>query len=92
VKRCGQSQPNHCRSLFQAQVSLLPICSPKLEHCYVFEIEFGDEFDLKICLDSLLPGLSLGGDLLHQSTYSLVRAILPTHVIPLIDYAVDTLI
>jgi hypothetical protein len=30
-------------------------------------MEFGDEFDLKSCLDRLFPGLSLGGDLLHQS-------------------------
>jgi Domain of unknown function (DUF3885) len=30
-------------------------------------MEFGDEFDLKSCLDRLFPGLSLGGDLFHQS-------------------------
>lgn len=40
---------------------------PKPEHCYRFEMEFGDEFDLKSCLDKLFPGLSLGGDLFHQS-------------------------
>jgi hypothetical protein len=28
---------------------------------------FGDEFDLKSCLDRLFPGLSLGGDLFHHS-------------------------
>ncbi len=30
-------------------------------------MEFDDEFDLKSCLDGLFPGLSLGGDLFHQS-------------------------
>jgi hypothetical protein len=38
----------------------------KAEHCYRFEMKFGDEFDLKRSLDQLFPGLSLGGDLLHQ--------------------------
>jgi Domain of unknown function (DUF3885) len=37
------------------------------EHCYRFEMDFGDEFDLKSSLDRLFPGLSLGGDLFHQS-------------------------
>ena len=30
-------------------------------------MNFGDEFDLKSSLDRLFPGLSLGGDLFHQS-------------------------
>jgi len=30
-------------------------------------MKFGDEFDLKSSLDRLFPGLSLGGDLFHQS-------------------------
>jgi hypothetical protein len=37
------------------------------EHCYRFEMKFEDEFDLKSSLDRLFPGLSLGGDLFHQS-------------------------
>jgi hypothetical protein len=45
----------------------LPIRSPKPGHCYRFEMMFGDEFDLKSCIDRLFPGLSLGGDLFHQS-------------------------
>lgn len=30
-------------------------------------MKFADKFDLKSCLDRLFPGLSLGGDLFHQS-------------------------
>lgn len=63
----GSGKPHHSRSLFQAQVSRLPIRSPKPEHCYRFEMNFGDEFDLRSSLDRLFPGLSLGGDLFHQS-------------------------
>src|ERR1700733_6968131 len=33
-------------------------------------MEFSDEFDLKSCLARLFPGLSLGGDLFHQSSFS----------------------